>query len=166
MRFSKKLKQVWGYLVKTVKLAPKASQDLEDIWFYGYQHFGEVQADKYINHISDIWYFPDTEWKQYRHSKAWTGWIYQCLTFRTTYHLFSADWYRNYYYPYIKSASGCRPSSQLAVDSNHIALRENWQGYRGVPGQNSRSASSFFLAPFPFGPILFVLALPHFSQKR
>ena len=40
--------------MKTVKLTPKASQDLEDIWFYGYRHFGEVQADKYINHISDI----------------------------------------------------------------------------------------------------------------
>ncbi|EJG6851204.1 type II toxin-antitoxin system RelE/ParE family toxin [Salmonella enterica] len=40
--------------MKTVKLTPKASQDLEDIWFYGYHHFGEVQADKYINHISDI----------------------------------------------------------------------------------------------------------------
>ncbi len=38
--------------MKTVKLTPKASQDLEDIWFYGYHHFGEVQADKYINCIS------------------------------------------------------------------------------------------------------------------
>lgn len=40
--------------MKTVKLTPKASQDLEYNWFYGYHHFGEVQADKYINHISDI----------------------------------------------------------------------------------------------------------------
>ncbi|EEO1511826.1 type II toxin-antitoxin system RelE/ParE family toxin, partial [Salmonella enterica] len=24
--------------MKTVKLTPKASQDLEDIWFYGYHH--------------------------------------------------------------------------------------------------------------------------------
>ncbi|EAR8170489.1 type II toxin-antitoxin system RelE/ParE family toxin [Salmonella enterica] len=40
--------------VKTVKLTPKASQDLEDIWYYGYHHFGEEQADKYINQISDI----------------------------------------------------------------------------------------------------------------
>lgn len=40
--------------MKAVKLTPKASQDLEDIWLYGYHHFGEVQADKYINHISDI----------------------------------------------------------------------------------------------------------------
>lgn len=40
--------------MKTVKLTPKASQDLEGIWFYGYHHFGEGQADKYINHISDI----------------------------------------------------------------------------------------------------------------
>ncbi|EKZ2353189.1 type II toxin-antitoxin system RelE/ParE family toxin [Salmonella enterica] len=40
--------------MKTVKLTPKASQDLEDIWYYGYHHFGEGQADKYINQISDI----------------------------------------------------------------------------------------------------------------
>ncbi|OZU09612.1 plasmid stabilization protein ParE [Salmonella enterica subsp. enterica serovar Altendorf] len=40
--------------MKTVKLTPKASQDLEDIWYYGYHHFGEEQADKYINQISDI----------------------------------------------------------------------------------------------------------------
>ncbi|EHI5678373.1 type II toxin-antitoxin system RelE/ParE family toxin [Salmonella enterica] len=40
--------------MKTVKLTPKASQDLEDIWFYGYHQLGEEQADKYINQISDI----------------------------------------------------------------------------------------------------------------
>ncbi|ECK2142993.1 type II toxin-antitoxin system RelE/ParE family toxin [Salmonella enterica subsp. enterica serovar Enteritidis] len=40
--------------LKTVKLTPKACQDLEDIWYYGYHHFGEEQADKYINQISDI----------------------------------------------------------------------------------------------------------------
>ncbi|EKB5678727.1 type II toxin-antitoxin system RelE/ParE family toxin [Salmonella enterica] len=40
--------------MKTVKLTPKASQDLEDIWYYGYHHFGEEQADKYINQISGI----------------------------------------------------------------------------------------------------------------
>jgi len=40
--------------VKTVKLTPKASQDLEDIWYYGYHHFGEEQADRYINQISGI----------------------------------------------------------------------------------------------------------------
>lgn len=40
--------------MKTVKLTPKASQDLEDIWYYGCRHFGENQADKYINQISDI----------------------------------------------------------------------------------------------------------------
>lgn len=40
--------------MKTVKLTPKASQDLEDIWYYGYHHFGEEQTDKYINQISDI----------------------------------------------------------------------------------------------------------------
>ncbi|EAM2857318.1 type II toxin-antitoxin system RelE/ParE family toxin [Salmonella enterica] len=40
--------------MKTVKLTPKASQDLEDIWYYGHHHFGEEQADRYINKISDI----------------------------------------------------------------------------------------------------------------
>jgi len=40
--------------VKIVKLTPKASQDLEDIWYYGYHHFGEMQADRYINQISGI----------------------------------------------------------------------------------------------------------------
>lgn len=40
--------------VKTVKLTPKTSQDLENIWYYGYHHFGEEQADKHINQISDI----------------------------------------------------------------------------------------------------------------
>ncbi|EAA2540646.1 type II toxin-antitoxin system RelE/ParE family toxin [Salmonella enterica subsp. enterica serovar Newport] len=40
--------------MKTVKLTPKASQDLEDIWYYGSRHFGEEQADRYINQISGI----------------------------------------------------------------------------------------------------------------
>ncbi|WP_045449963.1 type II toxin-antitoxin system RelE/ParE family toxin [Citrobacter sp. S-77] len=43
--------------MKTVKLTPKASQDLEDIWYYGYHHFGEEQADRYINQISGIFQF-------------------------------------------------------------------------------------------------------------
>lgn len=34
----------------------------------------------------------------------------------------------------------------------------------GLPCQNSRSASPFFPVSFPFGPILPVLALPHFNQ--
>ncbi|EBG3215772.1 type II toxin-antitoxin system RelE/ParE family toxin [Salmonella enterica subsp. enterica] len=40
--------------MKTVKLAPKASQDPENIWYYGHHHFGEEQADRYINQISGI----------------------------------------------------------------------------------------------------------------
>lgn len=40
--------------MKIVKLTPKASRDLEDIWYYGYHYFGEDQADKYINQISVI----------------------------------------------------------------------------------------------------------------
>ena len=40
--------------MKTVKLTPKASQDMEDIWYYSCRHFGEEQADRYINQISGI----------------------------------------------------------------------------------------------------------------
>ncbi|HFZ8994117.1 TPA: type II toxin-antitoxin system RelE/ParE family toxin [Citrobacter freundii] len=40
--------------MKTVQLTPKASKDLEAIWLYGYQHFGESQADNYIGHLSEI----------------------------------------------------------------------------------------------------------------
>lgn len=40
--------------MRTVKLTPKASEDLENIWHYGWQHFGEIQADRYINHLSEI----------------------------------------------------------------------------------------------------------------
>ncbi|EOU8230948.1 type II toxin-antitoxin system RelE/ParE family toxin, partial [Escherichia coli] len=40
--------------MKTVKLTPKASQDMEDIWYYSCRHFGEEQADRYINQTSGI----------------------------------------------------------------------------------------------------------------
>lgn len=30
--------------MKTVKLTLKACQALEDIWYYGYKHFGEEQV--------------------------------------------------------------------------------------------------------------------------
>lgn len=53
--FLKKLKLARWPQVKTVKLTPKASQDLEDIWYYGYQHFREEQADRYISKISGIY---------------------------------------------------------------------------------------------------------------
>lgn len=33
--------------MKTVKLTPKASQDLEDIWYYGCRHF-QVMSDNNI----------------------------------------------------------------------------------------------------------------------
>ncbi|AUK04250.1 type II toxin-antitoxin system RelE/ParE family toxin [Escherichia coli] len=35
--------------MKTVKLTPKVSQELEDIWYYGYEHFGKGLLDIYIN---------------------------------------------------------------------------------------------------------------------
>ena len=40
--------------MKTVKLTPKATSDLEGIWYYGYQNFGESHADRYIEHLSEI----------------------------------------------------------------------------------------------------------------
>ncbi|WP_368758806.1 type II toxin-antitoxin system RelE/ParE family toxin [Klebsiella oxytoca] len=42
--------------MKTVKLTPKASQDMEDIWYYSCRHFGEDQADRYVNQISGIFH--------------------------------------------------------------------------------------------------------------
>ncbi|WP_374940566.1 type II toxin-antitoxin system RelE/ParE family toxin, partial [Klebsiella pneumoniae] len=44
-------------LVKTVKLTPEANQDLEDIWYYGYHHFDEERAERYINLLSRIFCF-------------------------------------------------------------------------------------------------------------
>ena len=52
--FLKKFKLARSLPMQNVKLTPKASQVLEDNWYYGYHHFGEEQADRYINQISDI----------------------------------------------------------------------------------------------------------------
>lgn len=40
--------------MRAVKLTPKAGDDLEAIWHYGREHFGEDRADKYIDHLSGI----------------------------------------------------------------------------------------------------------------
>lgn len=40
--------------MRIVKLTPKANDDLTAIWDYGQLHFGKAQADKYIDHISEI----------------------------------------------------------------------------------------------------------------
>ncbi|EAM8425436.1 type II toxin-antitoxin system RelE/ParE family toxin, partial [Salmonella enterica] len=40
--------------MRVVKLTPKAEDDLEAIWHYGRQHFGEAQADKYTDNLSAI----------------------------------------------------------------------------------------------------------------
>ena len=53
----KKLKQAQDLPVENVKLTPKSSQDLEDIWYYGYHHFGEVRAERYINQFSGSFLF-------------------------------------------------------------------------------------------------------------
>eukprot|EP01132_Coremiostelium_polycephalum_P021639 gene21639-25684_t len=29
-------------------------KDLEGIWYYSYHHFGEPQADRYVEHLSDV----------------------------------------------------------------------------------------------------------------
>lgn len=47
-------KQARRQPVKAVKITPKDNQDLGDIWFYGYHHFGEEIYQSYIL------YFPDT----------------------------------------------------------------------------------------------------------
>ena len=40
--------------MKTVKLTPRANEDLETIWHYGLRQFGETCADSYIAHMSEI----------------------------------------------------------------------------------------------------------------
>ncbi len=40
--------------VRIIKLMPKANEDLEGIWYYSYHHFGEPQADRYVEHLSDV----------------------------------------------------------------------------------------------------------------
>lgn len=52
--FLKKLKLAQGLPVKTIKFTPKTRQDLENIGYYRYHHFGEEQAEIYINQISAI----------------------------------------------------------------------------------------------------------------
>ncbi|MGD2711888.1 type II toxin-antitoxin system RelE/ParE family toxin, partial [Escherichia coli] len=36
--------------MRIIKLMPKANEDLEGIWYYSYHHFGEPQADRYVEH--------------------------------------------------------------------------------------------------------------------
>ncbi len=36
-----------GMAAKSHRLAPKAAQDLEDIWLYTLQHWSQAQADRY-----------------------------------------------------------------------------------------------------------------------
>lgn len=40
--------------MRIVKLTPAAEDDLEGIWHYSYHHFGEIQADRYVEHLSDV----------------------------------------------------------------------------------------------------------------
>lgn len=56
--------------MKTVKLTPKASRDLEDVWYYGYHYFGEDQADKYINQISGIFPVMSHNWPELKHIRT------------------------------------------------------------------------------------------------
>jgi Plasmid stabilization system protein len=44
--------------VRAVKFTPQAEDDLEAIWHYGWQNFGEVQADNYIDHLSAVFQLP------------------------------------------------------------------------------------------------------------
>ncbi|MBS0056950.1 MULTISPECIES: type II toxin-antitoxin system RelE/ParE family toxin [Yersinia] len=40
--------------MKSIKLTPKANEDLEAIWLYSYEQFGLMKADNYIGRLSDI----------------------------------------------------------------------------------------------------------------
>ena len=40
--------------MRTVELTPKAQEDLESIWLYGFERYGEAKADYYITRFSDI----------------------------------------------------------------------------------------------------------------
>ena len=38
--------------MRKIELSPKATEDLEAIWCYGYVHYGVKQADEYIDRLS------------------------------------------------------------------------------------------------------------------
>ncbi len=40
--------------MKAIELTPKATEDLESIWFYSYARYGEVKADEYVSYLSDV----------------------------------------------------------------------------------------------------------------
>jgi len=40
--------------MKEIELTPKAEEDLEAIWDYGFRQFGVVQADEYIGRIAAV----------------------------------------------------------------------------------------------------------------
>ena len=40
--------------MRTIELTPKATEDLESIWLYSFELYGEVKADNYISRFSDI----------------------------------------------------------------------------------------------------------------
>lgn len=40
--------------MREIELTPKANDDLENIWLYGFETFGMAQADRYIQHISSV----------------------------------------------------------------------------------------------------------------
>lgn len=89
--------------------------DLEDIWFYGYQHFGKVQADNYINHKSDI--FRILSENSIDTPRSELGVYINALPFeRHIIYFLQTD--TDIIYPYIKPASEGWLSSQLAVTDN------------------------------------------------
>lgn len=40
--------------MREIELTPKANEDLENIWLYGFEMFGMEKADRYILHISCV----------------------------------------------------------------------------------------------------------------
>ncbi|WP_437891408.1 type II toxin-antitoxin system RelE/ParE family toxin [Phytobacter sp. V91] len=40
--------------MREIELTPKANEDLESIWLYGFEMFGMEKADRYILHLSSV----------------------------------------------------------------------------------------------------------------
>lgn len=112
---------------------------MESVWYYSYRHFGEEQADRYINQISNI-FQALSENNIGTHRPELGEYISALPVERHMIYFLKTD-NDIIVIRVLNQHQDAGPSSQLELTrDNHIVLRENWQGYRGVPGQNSRSA--------------------------
>lgn len=84
-------------------------------------------------------------------------------------HLIESNFLHNHYYVYINHGRIAYKSVTM-LSLQPSCVKSNCQGDGDAPGRNSRGTSSPFQFPFSFlslcSPILFILALPQFSQKR